>query len=255
LLSTVLGNPVTVNLSNLKLSEGREMDGGGIYVAEGVTANLNRVTISVNTADQDGGGIYNQGTVFMENSVVSNNRAFRDGGGIFNFGGEAPSAVYVQSLTVIDHNGANRHGGGIYNDRDNTLVISDSFIESNWASDPAAVSGRGGGIYNRASLQVTESTVRDNTALLEGGGLYFQGGTATLTAVTITENRATNLQGTGKGGGFFIRSGASTSFTSCTLASNTADHDLSRGGYVQNHDDYTWSGPAAEDPVFFQDLA
>lgn len=77
----------------------------------------------------------------------------------------------------------------------------------------------GGGIYNLGkSLTINGSTISDNTANFDGGGLYNTGNvTATLTNCTISGNA-------GSSSGIMTAAGsgetATTSLTNCTVAAN-----------------------------------
>ena len=81
----------------------------------------------------------------------------------------------------------------------------------------------GGGILNRGSLNLQNSTVADNVAP-EGGGIANQGGTASLTNVTISENRASE-----DGGGLLVV-GGSVSLKSVTISGNTSDDNSDGSG-------------------------
>ena len=59
-------------------------NGGGIY-NEG-TVTLNNVTITDNKSSGNGGGIYNEGTVTLNNVTITGNKSSGNGGGIFNKG-------------------------------------------------------------------------------------------------------------------------------------------------------------------------
>lgn len=64
-----------------------EAQGGGIFNDdEGVTT-LKNTTVTRNTSDFEGGGIYNQGELELKNSDVTENTATSNGGGILNAGG------------------------------------------------------------------------------------------------------------------------------------------------------------------------
>jgi CSLREA domain-containing protein len=152
--------------------------GGGLYVHHSVSATLQRVTVSGNSAWQ-GGGIYNNsdGTdgedggvagLVVENSIITGNSAVEaEGGG---------------------------HGGGIYNDDDATLVGTG--VTGNTADEDGA------GIFNDgwdendgggtgATLALTRSTVSGaNTADEDGGGIFNLGGAMTITDSTVSGNVA-----------------------------------------------------------------
>jgi CSLREA domain-containing protein len=77
----------------------------------------------------------------------------------------------------------------------------------------------GGGIYNNGgTLTVTNSTLSGNTAPLgNGGGIYNNAGTLTVTNSTLSGNPIPN----GNGGGIYNNAGALT-ITNSTLATNSA---------------------------------
>jgi predicted outer membrane repeat protein len=214
--------------------------------------------VANNNASQDGGAIYNEGTLTLDNTTIAVNYADR-GGGIFNSG-----TLYVQFDSLIVSNEAIHDGGGIYNSSTGTASISLSTIGSNTAGSPAfANSGRGGGIFNRGVLSISNSTLSYNGAWQQGGALFLATGvqnnpsSATLSSVIINYNWATGPLGAGWGGGFCVQADASLSAANCTLVSNIATDDNSRGGYVEEDavDSYSWSGPLPDDPVFLEGIA
>jgi hypothetical protein len=62
-------------------------DGGGIYNEFGATLTVSGSSVSANEADERGGGIFNVGTVSLQNTLVDDNDADDTGGGIFNSSG------------------------------------------------------------------------------------------------------------------------------------------------------------------------
>ena len=90
-----------------------------------MTLNLNNCTISGNSAESQGGGIFNDGfaanaTVAITNSVVSGNIAndgFNDygyGGGIYN-NGDSGNALVTLTNSTLSGNFANIWGGALFN--------------------------------------------------------------------------------------------------------------------------------------------
>jgi len=77
---------------------------------------LDSSTLFGNTATQDGGGIFNDGTLtvinstFYDNTAVGQNDAF-GGGGIFNW----YRGMLTLSNSTISHNFGTPYGGGIFN--------------------------------------------------------------------------------------------------------------------------------------------
>lgn len=83
----------------------------------------------------------------------------------------------------------------------------------------------GGGILNRGSLNVQNSTISDGVAP-SGAGIANQGGTATLHNVTLSGNRA------GFDGGGLLVSGGSVSLNSVTISDNETQDGDGAGVFV-----------------------
>ena len=204
-----------------------------VYCGESVEAVLDGLTITSGNANGDfnydfyeesmGGGIYNAGTLTINDSTVTENSA-SSGGGIFNNGG---------SLTVVRSTFSGNTatvGGGIYSDEfsgDSTLTMTNSVIEDNMASY------NGGGLYSRSEATITNSTIVNNTAGTgssggSGGGIYNNYGNMTLVNLTIANNAAPL-------GGGICNYGTSTTMmvTNSTIASNSA----TLGGGINNDGD------------------
>ena len=102
----------------------------------------------------------------MTNSTISGNTANFSGGGIFN---------YLGTLTLTDstitgnttNNTVYGYGGGIYNNMLSTLLLTNSTISGNTAD-------YGGGIYNWGTSTLTNNILTNNNANV-GGGIYNSG--------------------------------------------------------------------------------
>ncbi|MCZ8039857.1 MAG: right-handed parallel beta-helix repeat-containing protein, partial [Microcystis sp. LE17-20A] len=201
-----------VILNNLYISN---KAGKGIYNNYLGTLTLTNNTITGNTANFYGGGIYNAGTLTLTNNTISDNTANFYGGGIYNGG-----TLTLTNSTITDNTATYGGGGGIYNNG-GTLTLTNSTITGNTA--PLG----GGGIENRGTSTLTNSTISDNTANNGyGGGIFNSGGTLTLTDSTITGNTANN----GYGGGIF-NSGGTLTLTDSTITGNTANNGYGGGIY------------------------
>ncbi len=110
-----------------------------------------------------------------------------EGGGFYVDGADTYRVFYVTgtgNLTInriTVQNGSASNGGGI--DNRGTLTVTNSTISGNSAAS------NGGGIYNTGSLTVTSSTFSGNSADNFGGGIYNTG-TLTVTTSTISGNNA-----------------------------------------------------------------
>lgn len=232
-------------------------DGGGI-ISFG-TLSVNHCSLADNSASHDGGGILNwQGQLAVSGSTLENNSAGRLGGGIYDLGFGAPAGdinATVTGCTLIGNSAIN--GGGICN-QDGTLDVTDSTLSGNsapfgggienagqvWisgdtimASSTLTISnstfsgnsadfpdgGFGGGIFNFGALTVADSSLTDNSAGTDGGGIYNPLGTLTISRSTLGGNSAGN-----NGGSIFNQ--ATLSLSDCTLDSNSA----SNGGGIYN---------------------
>ncbi len=200
-----------VTLNNLYISS--KGGGRGIYNSSNGILTLTNSTITGNTANVGGGGIYNDGTLTLTNSTISGNTATY-GGGIWN------RETLTLNNNTISGNTAN-YGGGIYNGlpyyyngERGTLTLNNNTISGNTAIRSGVGSGVGGGIYNSYSgiLTLNNNTISGNTATVGGG--ISNGGTLTLTNNIITNNNAT------RGGGI---SNSGTWNSNSIISGNTAN--------------------------------
>ena len=195
----------TVRLEYLRISHGNISDVGG----------------ALNT----GGGIYNQdGRLVLFRSDVNDNRA-DFGGGIANDSytlkyqvgcfGELKSEWTFTGGTVLIQESSVRgnvgviSGGGINNKA--VMNIDHSTISANEGDE------HGGGISNAGTLEVAESTVSGNFTLGDawdsGGGIYHSAGHVTVTFSTVAFNQ---------GSGIANVSSALTTLSDTILAENKA---------------------------------
>jgi hypothetical protein len=145
---------------------------------------LSKLTIRNGLASHWGGGIYNSGTLTINQSTVSGNSADDGwGGGIINY----QHATLTINKSTITGNSAGYlygEGGGIMNV--GTVTINKSTITGNSAR-------YGGGCYNyySAALTINNSTISANSAGYDGGGgIVNQGGTVTINNSTSSGNGA-----------------------------------------------------------------
>ncbi len=162
----------------------------------------------------DGGGIANDGIMFIANSVINNNKAVDDsganGGGIFNQGEMTIDGSTIDGNTVTTLDGEAR-GGGIANDFSGTgLTVTNSTISNNTVTATNGTAS-GGGIRSEIDLTIINSTISNNSVTstddANGGGLLVENDQTTtilLTNVTMSDNSATStVNGDGLGGAVF----------------------------------------------------
>ncbi|WP_339135702.1 MAG: choice-of-anchor Q domain-containing protein [Candidatus Electrothrix sp. GW3-4] len=145
---------------------------------------LNETIVTRGNAPIDaGGGIYNEGTLTLSNSMVSGNTALY-GGGICNFDG-----TVTLTDSTVNGNMANDGGGGI-DSHFGTVTLTNSMVSGNIAD------GICGGIGNSLGMvTLTNITVSGNTAAYSSGGINNEDGTVILTNITVSGNTAAYSSG------------------------------------------------------------
>ena len=146
--------------------------------------------------NENGGGVRNEGTLTVLDSVISASSAGRDsgcrtddpsllcseGGAVWNVG-----SLTLMNTAVID--GTAHFGGGLAN-REGTTAVIDSEFQGNYAvgcrGNGGIVCSGGGGIWNNAVLTITKSTVSQSAADW-GAGIYTRS-TFTMTGSVVVEN-------------------------------------------------------------------
>jgi hypothetical protein len=84
-------------------------DGAGIYSYQtGTSLHIINSTISQNKADRDGGGIFAQGPVRLENATITQNTADYD-----DFDGGTGGGMYINDLTVVTAKNSIIHGNAL----------------------------------------------------------------------------------------------------------------------------------------------
>jgi predicted outer membrane repeat protein len=173
-------------------------------VASGVTDALSGMTISNGQASSGGSGILNSGTLTVNNCSLSNNSV----GGIAN----EPGGALTLNGCMLSGNSA-LSGGGIYNYGNATLTVSNSTVVQNTAT------GDGGGIFNEGKVTISGCTLAGNKASTLGGGIYSSGRGSTL---TITGSSLLGNSASSAGGGIFVEGSGTLSISGSTLSGNSA---------------------------------
>jgi hypothetical protein len=277
------GATITLTQGQLELTGGSgttTIDGGGqiaisgnnasrvFDVAGGAQGVLTGLTIAKGKVlTDDGGGIYNEGTLTVSNSIFSGDSAGFGGGGIYNAGplsvnncvfsgnsAETGAGILADGSTLtvnnsnFSGNSAVYSGGGIYCANVRVATVSNCALMGNSAINGGGIfasvtmltvsnstlsgnsAAAGGGIENFvATLTVSNSTLAGNLAR-SGGGIYNDVGTLTVSNCTLTGNSAN-----GTGGGGIFNFDATLTLTNSTLADNSASGQAAGGG-IYNYD-------------------
>lgn len=217
----------TVNISNLTIKDGNSVNGGGLHVGSTATVNLHNIDITNCVALALGGGIYNEGRLYLTNCNFINNNA-SNGGGIYN-----AADVLTTGNINISYNTASYLGGGIYNISPLSATLRNITVSNNTAVN-------GGGIYNGPNnLTLFDVTINKNIADQAGGAVYNIG-TLTLEAevagnFVISENTAAQ-----KGGAIYSHTGATLVITNGNISGPDApiveisQNQATNGGAIYN---------------------
>ncbi len=204
-----------LTVSNSRFSVNTSEDGAGIFNELAGDVVLNTTTFTANVASGDGGAIYNDdGNVGSERGIYSSNSAMESGGAIYNTSNGDVTLV-GDTLTL---NSAPQRGGAI--DNYGLLTIDAGSLTHNVSDD-------GGAIATARGLDLTDSVVSYNDAVVDGGGIFNdEVGVVSITGSDFVGNTA------GVDGGALsnVDSGVTTlEFSS--LGGNQAGSD---GGAVHN---------------------
>jgi CSLREA domain-containing protein len=233
-----------VTLKNLVITGGFTPNyGGGVRAFDALK--LINTVVRGNDATQCGGGIHmqdNDRPLTIQRSKVIGNFG-NQGGGISAscFGGTGP--VTITGSTIARNNGdadgnLNGYGGGIYLQTNSGVrsTIANSTFLRNTSGLGGTGAAAGGGIYSDLGrLRLTGSTIAENRAGDQGGGLYISGTMpAQIVNSTFSGNRANS-----NGGGIHLDSGA-VSLNAVTVVRNRGNADgifSEAGGGISTEDD------------------
>lgn len=265
---------VTIRDSTIQSNTGTR--GGGVYVEKGSTVDVKDSNIDNNIATETptdsaketpsgsstsnpddkpkpphnnglGGGIYSyDSTLTVTGGTISGNEAKgttspirynekgelsysalgQGGGGICAVGKE--SDVTLDGVTVTDNKATafldNKFGtGGGIEAQGGSLTVKGSTISNNEAR------GNGGGIYSAEGnvLDVSGSTIQGNKGY-NGGGIQLSASTATFTKTDILNNETTDSLG----GGVYVGTRVNATLKDCTVTGNKVNKENGMGGGI-----------------------
>jgi len=170
--------------------------GGG--VSNGLstsTMTIERCLITGNTRNPTGGGVFSGGMAIIKDTKITGNRALAGwGGGISNEGTlyliNSVVSGNTSSFSPLDIDG----GGGVRHRREELYVIN-STVSGNTASGSP---GKGGGIYDfvgtgtvHGRVHLVNSTITNNTSIGAGGGVRIDAnGEGTFSNTIVAGNNS-----------------------------------------------------------------
>lgn len=196
-----------LTIENGRITGGKDNgSGGGIYNLGTLT--LNEVVIINNASTETGGGIYcHTGSRFnMNGGGVINNQTTGHGGSNVPAGGGGIHAneviEFVMNNVVVTQNTTNSKGGGIRLKTGNiTTSINNCVITNNVVTDNSNAQSKGGGIFfeqssnNTAILNVTGGMICENSVKNEGGGIYIMSGIVSIQNCDVLGNMSSDMGG------------------------------------------------------------
>lgn len=213
--------------NNYSLSGDESFSDSVITVNAGNTVSFSELAISGGSS-LNGGGIYTDGTVSLYEVILNGNDASNWGGGIY---GSSNSSITIQNSVITD-NVAEDYGAGVH--ARGALTVSNSSFISNTISNSSQF---GAGIYvtsaSERTVNISSSTFTDGSAYFGGGITAEMVGTLNLTNNTFYEN--VNVVG----GGVYLdgRNGElEVNFTNNTFALNETS-GLSNGNDIYYNDE------------------
>lgn len=146
--------------ASLLTIDANQGDFSSFSINAGANLTIAGATVTGANLSGSGGAFNNSGTLSIYSSTISGNSATNDAGGILNHG----SGTLNIFNSTLSGNTAGAYGGGIFNSTGGTLTVSNSTFDNN--------TGRyGGGIFNRGTFTIANSTLSGNTATAYGGGI------------------------------------------------------------------------------------
>lgn len=125
------------------------------------------------------------------------------------------------------HGNANAgQGGGFYVTSASTLTVTGCEIHDNTAGSGAGLFLNGG-----TGHAISDTVIRNNTAVGSGGGAWINT-PVSFTSVTIRDNTASDTMAATYGAGVFMNAGANAAFSRCVITGNSAPGTGNRGGAI-----------------------
>ena len=245
-----INTAVPVTITNLKITGGNEsgQNGAGMTIAQGATVSLgDGALIARNriTSNGRGGGIHNEGTLYMYGSAVVGDKS------------QTKYAVDASGDTAWNNNSYSNWaglGGGIFNGRyQDETVAAKLYLGYKPGEDGQPVeqtltgglfynSGKGGALYNekKSNVYFASGIIAWNSSDSQEAGAVYNDGTFEMTGGNIINNRVT-----GYGGGVYNAHSYSKFIMSGGIINhNKADQSSGCGGGVFNCGQFFMSGSA-----------
>jgi len=208
----IINPSITIIFEDITLINAKTNDGGGIY--NNGNLNVNNCTFSNNIVYGYGGAIYNnQGNLTLNNCTFTSNTADVYAGAIYDNGKKNADTLIVNNSTFTDNVG---YGIGAIDNTGYLNLTNSTFNNNSGEGEGVGAinnygilniinntfnNDSGGAIYNNGNLNVTSSTFT-NCAAPNGGAILNYHGTLTVNNCTFTGNNAIGTES----GNLYIKS-------------------------------------------------
>ena len=164
-----------LEMTNCKVIGNSGQMAAGVIISTGANIVFNNCSFNENSANGNGGGVWNQGELTMNNCTIANNRAASQCAGYY---GVAGSKAFIYNTAILGNDNtatSGRSGGGAYL-RENSETV---FVNCTFADNK---SGNGGAacVYGNSAVgavaKFISCTITGNTAT-NGGGICMYNAT------------------------------------------------------------------------------
>ncbi len=159
--------------------------GGGIDNGGG-NLSLIASTVSGNSAESFGGGIWSDAGLLLLNDTVIEDNVASFAGGVVHFLGNGPGEVLIENSMLVGNTATEGDGGALWTN--STISITDSTLDGNNAA------ARGGAVFASTSptdtSKILSNVVVSNNTANEGGGVWTDAFTTVINDSTFSSNIA-----------------------------------------------------------------
>lgn len=234
------------SIGSLFASPNKAINGGGLYVNNGIYSSTNTSSAIIgNEATGDGGGIYMAGgTCNLKgghigddggtklNKAVNGGGLYMAGSGTFNMTDATAAGSYIRG------NQATSNGGGIYMEGGTCTITYGTIGASGYPNEAT----NGGGIFaNGGTIIINGGDVNYNSATY-GGGIYANKTATTSSTVDVTSGDINNNTASTSGGGIFVK--GIVNFSDGTVSNNIATSGDGGGVFIYSGGTFNVSGTA-----------
>jgi hypothetical protein len=213
---------VDLTIEHLELTEGNAAFlGGALAFFQGNDLRLDHVVVSNSTTASEGGGGVSvgdiTGTVDIVDSTFRGNTATAgSGGGLLIRDHDAGAGVVIFDTVFENNRVLNGHGGGLHvNASDSNATARRVTV----AQNTATARDGGGMVFLGGYTELADSTIRDNSAADEFGGVFMRSSmfNANVSGTTISDNTASDA-----GGGSIESAGSFVNLAASEVTGNEA---------------------------------